>query len=133
MTRFVSVALGLLAFCAACVPTPRFEWGNYEMALYRYHKQPAEREAYRAALAQAIERGEQHNRVAPGLNAELGYLSLEAGDASAAIALFEREIALYPESARFLGGVIEQLRNPTVQSLEHSPTSEGASNDGGEV
>lgn len=133
MTRRTSIALGLLVLCVACAPTSRFEWGNYEMALYRYHKQPAEREAYRAALVQAIERGEARNRVAPGLNAELGYLSLEAGDAGGAIALFEREVVLYPESARFLNGVIEQLRNPTAQTPTNSPVSEGVSNEGGEV
>lgn len=108
----VPVAAILLLAVSACAPTPRFEWGNYEMALYRYHKQPAQREAYRIALQAAIDRGRASNRIAPGLYAELGYLRLEDGDAPAAISLFEQERQLFPESAALMTRLIEQLRQP---------------------
>ena len=112
--RLLSTALivGFLCAAAACAPQPRFEWGNYELALYRYHKQPAEREDYRAALRAAIERGRADDRVAPGLYAELGYLSLEDGDAATAITLFQQEMSLFPESAPLMNRIVETLRSP---------------------
>ena len=65
---------GLVLGISACAPTSRFEWGAYENTLYAYSKAPEAREAYRNSLVTALRTGEASNRVAPGLNAELGYL-----------------------------------------------------------
>lgn len=94
---------------SACAPTPRFEWGNYEGALYAYAKKPDTRSQYRAALENAIQKGRQTNRIAPGLQAELGYVLLEDGDKAGARAQFEGEMRDFPESRAFLKGVVDRL------------------------
>lgn len=112
MKRFGTLALLAFALAvSACAPSSRFEWGTYEGTLYAYSKKPESRDAYRASLVSAIQRGEATNRVAPGLNAELGYLFMEAGQTAEAIQHFEAEKRLFPESARFMDGVIARIRS----------------------
>ena len=112
MRRFGTLALlAIVLAISACAPTSRFEWGAYEGTLYAYSKKPENRDAYRASLVSAIQRGEATNRVAPGLNAELGYIFMEDGQAAEAIQYFETEKRLFPESARFMDGVITRLRS----------------------
>lgn len=96
---------------AACAPTSRFEWGGYESTLYAYSKSPEAREVYESSLVAALRNGEASNRVAPGLNAELGYLYMEEGRIAEAIERFEAEKSLFPESQRFMDGVIGRLRS----------------------
>jgi hypothetical protein len=105
----LSTAISAIAFLTACAPASRFEWGNYEMALYAYAKNPAARETYRRALIAAIEQGRSTDRIAPGLLAELGYLYLEDGDRSQAVRYFEEEMRLFPESAPLLTRVIGRV------------------------
>ncbi|MBI1361411.1 MAG: DUF4810 domain-containing protein [Alphaproteobacteria bacterium] len=104
----------VLAAASACVlvgcATPsRFEWGGYEGSLYAYAKHPETRENYRKTLVAAIDKGERTNRLAPGLYAELGYLNLEDGQQTEAVADFKKEMAAFPEARPFLTGVIERI------------------------
>lgn len=96
---------------SACVPASRFEWGTYENTLYAYSKTPEARDAYRNSLVAALRTGEASDRVAPGLNAELGYLYMDEGRTAEAIQYFEAEKRLFPESQRFMDGVISRLRS----------------------
>lgn len=101
----------LLVLCSAvisCAPQTRFVWGNYESSLYKYYKNPEQRETYRASLVQAVEKGSEVDKVAPGLLAELGFLALEDGDKGQAVGYFEREMAIFPESRPFLQSVIKR-------------------------
>lgn len=106
------IGLGLVATTltvAACAPTSRFAWGNYEQALYAYTQNPEHREVYKDSLVQAITQGEKRNAVAPGFHAELGYLLMEEGQGREALEHFRKERALFPESAPFMDRVIQQL------------------------
>ena len=103
------LGLGALLLLPACAPTPRFEWGAYEQALYAYTVNPENRDAYKQSLEQAIARGRARNAVAPGLLAELGYLHLEDGDADQALQCFQEERSLFPESRVLMDRVIRQL------------------------
>jgi len=94
------VVLGLAL--SACATPPRFEWGAYDTQLYRYYKNPTNRADYQQALERAVERGQATDRVAPGLNAELGFLAYEDGDMVTARQYFEAEMNLFPESREFL-------------------------------
>lgn len=105
------VLVGMVLGVSACAPTSRFEWGTYENALYAYSKTPEAKEAYRNSLVSALRNGEASNRVAPGLNAELGYLYMEEGRTAEAIRYFETEKRLFPESGHFMDGVISRLRS----------------------
>jgi len=91
-----------------CAPATRFSWGDYESSLYLYYKSPSEREVYKKALTEAIERGRQRNDIAPGLLAELGYLYLEDGDMVRATTLFREEMQRFPESRPFLTRIIDR-------------------------
>ncbi|MFC3076985.1 DUF4810 domain-containing protein [Phenylobacterium terrae] len=114
MTRHSRAAAGLAAVAlmlgACATTTSRFEWGGYEAALYGYAKKPELRPQYREALEKAIDRGRRTNRIAPGLLAELGFICLEDGDATTALALFEEEMRLFPESRSFLQGVAARAK-----------------------
>lgn len=99
----------LSIICACATPT-RYHWGGYESALYAYSRNPELREQYEKSLREAISEGEETNRVAPGLYAELGYLSLEAGDDRAAMEAFAREMELFPESRKFLTSISNRTR-----------------------
>lgn len=101
----------------ACATPSRFEWGGYESALYVYAKKPDKRPEYREALRKAIDAGRASNRLAPGLLAELGYLHMEDGDTSGAIALFEEEMKNFPESRPFMEKVISRLKNVEVATV----------------
>lgn len=109
ISKLMLVATALAV--SACVPASRFEWGTYENTLYAYSKAPEARDAYRNSLVTALRNGEASNRVAPGLNAELGYLYMDEGRPAEAIQHFEAEKRLFPESQRFMDGVITRLRS----------------------
>jgi hypothetical protein len=98
------VALGL----AGCATPDRFEWGNYDAALYAYSKHPDRLPAYEQALQDAIAKGRADGRIAPGLQAELGYCYLNEGKKQAAIEQFKAEMADFPESRPFLSKIIAQ-------------------------
>jgi hypothetical protein len=114
----IVAVLGACALASGCVTLPPYEWGGYESSLYAYAKHPEQRPQYKAALEQAVSRGRQSNRVAPGLLAELGYLYLEDGDAAHAIPLFEEEMKLFPESRSFLNGVIARAGGDAASTTQ---------------
>jgi len=123
MTRRLRSGL-LIPACAlllaACATSSRFEWGDYERALYVYSKKPDARPVYREALEKAIAKGRNTKRLAPGLLAELGYLKLEDGDAAGAIALFEEEMRTFPEARPFLNPVVARIKGASQQAAVES-------------
>lgn len=120
----VIAALSLAITTVACVAAPRFEYGAYEPTLYSYFKKPELRDRYETALESAIQKGEQTERLAPGLYAELGYLRLQDGDTVAAVKLFEIEKAAFPEAKYFMDRIIARATGETV-----SESSAEAKND----
>ena len=115
-TRLLFVALGFAL--TSCATPSRFEWANYESALYIYAKKPDHRPQYQAALEDAIAKGRQTNRVAPGMLAELGYLHLQDGDTKGAVALFQEEMALFPEAKPFMTKIIARVQATEKQGTE---------------
>ncbi len=120
MTRNYVVAIATLAsamiLTGCATNSSRFEWGNYESALYVYSKKPDKRPEYQAALQAAIEKGHKEGKVAPGMLAELGYLYLDDGNVADAIPLFEEEMRTFPESRPFLTTVITWARGPQADN-----------------
>ena len=101
---FLAVAL------AACAPPSKYEWGNYERDFIAYYGDPSTADAFAAKLSATIAQGEAKGNVPPGLNAEYGYLMLQAGNAEAAIQAFEKEKAAWPESTTFMDLMIGHAR-----------------------
>lgn len=106
----IAILLTLSAMVISCADQSRFSWGGYENSLYKYYKNPEGRDKYRMSLEKAVAKGQEDNRVAPGLLAELGYLALEDGDSSRSVDYFEQEMALFPESRPFMKRVIKKIR-----------------------
>jgi hypothetical protein len=93
---------------AACATQTGFEWGSYDAALYAYSKNPEQLPRYEQALEAAIAKGRAEGRIAPGLQAELGYCYLSEGKKDAALRLFNSEVADFPEARPFLAKIIER-------------------------
>ncbi|MCK5193486.1 MAG: DUF4810 domain-containing protein [Desulfobulbaceae bacterium] len=102
ITLIMFMAFGALG----CVPSTKYHWGNYENSLYRYYKNPAEVEEMAEALAKIIEKGERDGKVPPGLCAEYGYLLFTTGNTGEAIAYFEKEKNIWPESSMLMDKMI---------------------------
>jgi hypothetical protein len=91
-----------LATGACTGPRSYYHWGSYNEALYAHYRAPQERQAWIEALKTTILEAEQASeKVPPGIYAEYGYALFEEGQGPQAIAYFEKEKALWPES-RFL-------------------------------
>ena len=106
--KLVAVTAILASSLSGCAAPGRFEWGSYDSALYAYSKKPDQIGRYKSALIDAIARGRASNRLAPGLQAELGYCYLLEGNKSAAVAQFKAEMADFPESRAFLTKIVEK-------------------------
>lgn len=105
------------AVLAGCVAAPRFEYGSYEPALYAYYKKPEMADKFEAALQKAIKKGEETDRLAPGMYAELGYLKLSQGDQAGAVELFRKEAQAFPESEVFMSGVVTRLNHQESEDV----------------
>lgn len=104
MKQFLCIGVAMLALSACATgPGPKYEWGNYETSMYGYYKNPADANGLSMAIEKAIKQAETTKRpVAPGLYAEYGYLLMVQGRAQDAIANFENEKRLWPESAQLM-------------------------------
>jgi hypothetical protein len=95
---------------AGCAPGTKYNWGNYSKSLYDYQQDGAAQTIYLKSLESIIASDGPNSKVPPGIFAELGYLKLASGDASSAVALFEREKSSWPESAQMMNKAISSAR-----------------------
>lgn len=104
---------GLALSLAACQSSDRYVWGDYEDSVFRVTTSAGEVDVQNelAEMLELVERAADKDKpVPPGLHAHLGLLYSLAGDSGNAEAAFRTEMALYPESAAFLGGVLERAK-----------------------
>jgi hypothetical protein len=97
--------IALLSGCAAQVTEAGYYWGNYANTLYAYAKTPSDETLAQhvTELEEIISESEERGlKVPPGVLAELGYIEAAKGDNEAALAHYEAEMQLYPESRVFL-------------------------------
>lgn len=114
MNAKTRAAIGLIASlgATACATNQsRFEWGRYDTSLYAYSKHPEKLPIFESSLEEAISRGKEKGHVAPGLQAELGYLYLGEGKRAEAIEQFNAEMTMFPESRLFLTKIIAQSQS----------------------
>ena len=109
----VVAAVMTLSGCATTVTEAGYYWGKYSSTLYDYTKNPSDEtmaahvEELEEIISESAERG---LRVPPGVHAELGYIRAKQSDGAAAMAHYESEMALYPESRLFLERVVAASR-----------------------
>ncbi|MEQ9396124.1 DUF4810 domain-containing protein [Haliea sp.] len=102
------VPLTLLVGCST-VTEAGYYWGNYSSTLYAYTKSPSDvtQLAHIETLQDIVDKSNEKGlRVPPGIFAELGYLSSKRNEVGLAIAYYDEEARLYPESKILLERLI---------------------------
>ena len=107
-------ALGIFMLSACSDgPKPLYDYGDYSQKYYNLKKDQNENSllAFEKAMQESIEKSPQSRsmRVAPGMYANLGYLYLKSGRTKEALANFEQEKAIYPESTHFMNRMIKKI------------------------
>jgi hypothetical protein len=109
----LAVACALLSFASCEAPKTIFAWGHYEESVYHVCRGAGTFDLAQdiQILAQDVDRArDTGQQVAPGVHAHLGYLYYVSGNVGAAIAQFHAEKLLYPESAKFIDGMLARLK-----------------------
>jgi hypothetical protein len=106
--------LPALLAMAACHTgtTSLYIWDGYEDAVFASCAEPDGFDAQGtiAELEALVERANAEQRgVPPGVHAFLGYLYYREGDVDGALAAFESEKELYPESTVFVDGMLARM------------------------
>lgn len=137
-TLLLAVFIGLLG--AGCAQQqPMYHWAGYDGRLYQHYRHPQDREAWVVSMRQVVLAAEREGRtVPPGIYAEYGYALFEEGDHASAIAYFEKERELWPESRVLMDKMIQNaerqraLRSaPSASSETSAPNTTSASVDKG--
>jgi len=126
MVRFPAMLLlpAVLLLAAGCATRhERYNWGDYDPALYGYYKNPAKAGELAASLAAVIDAANtDHAVVPPGIYAEYGYLQLQQGKNSSAVELFKQEESHWPESKVFMDRMIKVAATPVAGTAAPSAT-----------
>lgn len=108
-----ALAFSLVLVLSGCgIQKPLYSWYNYDDVVYKYSKSHTSED--RENLIKTYEKliNEQRGSrgaVPPGIYAEYGYLLLKEGKQEEGLTLLKKEVALYPESAPFVGRIIKQF------------------------
>ena len=104
MRILATLSFVILSGCATG-NSSMYEWGGYQPALINYYKNQ-DNNSFEAKLRDALAKGLKSNKVAPGLNAELGYLLFAKGEFTEASKHFALEKDLFPESMLLMDKMI---------------------------
>jgi hypothetical protein len=104
-------SFSILTGCATSQPL--YYWGDYETIIYEMYLEPgsADPATQLQKLTQDIsEASAEGKRVPPGLHAHLGYMYFLQGNRNEAVLEFETEKKLFPESAKFVDGLMGRIK-----------------------
>lgn len=107
----VCFAMAILSACAPAKP-PMYQWGAYEGLIYDMYAKPGKAEpgVQIIRLTEDIERAHaEGTRVPPGVHAHLAYMYYIQGNDSAAVQELQTERELFPESRKFVDGMLDRL------------------------
>ncbi|MDR0546360.1 MAG: DUF4810 domain-containing protein [Dysgonamonadaceae bacterium] len=114
MKKTIIAALSGL-FLMSCVSTNNlYYWGNYQERTYDYAKNGTDQSLSDLMTTYQTLMDKQtgsRKTVPPGICADYGYVLYKQGKKEEGLALLEKEIALYPESAVFVSRIIKNLKN----------------------
>ena len=106
---FLTIALSTLL--AGCEATPLYHWGEYESLIYNGYTQPglADANTQIEKLVADIQKADSlGKKVAPGIFAHLAYMYAIEGEVAKSNDAFVNEKSLYPESAKFIDGMMSR-------------------------
>ena len=109
--RILSLCV-LLGLLCGCTSNTLYTWGKYDQWLYENYKSPKNDEELYVDLTRLITEYESRKNpavkpMAPGLYAEYGFLLMRRGENEQAIQYYNKEKALWPESAVFMDSMIQ--------------------------
>ena len=118
-----TVVLVIAASAGACVAKrpPLYRWGSYEPLLYSMWIEPGTADPQQASeslTADVLLSEGSGARVPPGVHAHLGWLYWLQGREAEARAELAAESALYPESGKLVGRMLERVRTPTDDEID---------------
>jgi hypothetical protein len=96
----------------SCAAPGLYYWGDYPKTLYKYRKNADESSLnnHVEQLEKIIQTSKRRNiRVAPGLQAELGYYYLIMNKEDNAQIMFNAEMNMYPESEVLMKRILEKM------------------------
>lgn len=107
MKRINFVYLGLISVllvgCQSNAPKPIYKWEGYQDTLYQYYKGDTSPAEQIAVLQKLVEQSRASaTPVPPGVHAQLGLLFSNTGEMNKAIAEFNLEKQLFPESTAYI-------------------------------
>ena len=109
-------AVMLLSACGG--KQDQYYWGSYEKVIYLHHIQPGDAPAEAQIDMLLQDKAEAINaglKVPPGLNAHLGMMHAQLGNADAALAAFEEEKKAFPDSAKFIDDTIQRIKGGALK------------------
>ena len=109
----VPLLVGLLLMTGCTANKPLYHWGSYEQLILSSYTKPGEADAVTQIdkLTSDIQQAESSGqKVAPGVFAQLGLMYAEQGKQLESINAFQQEKVLFPESARFIDGLMERAQ-----------------------
>jgi hypothetical protein len=112
MKKIIFIASCFLLLVGCAPQKTLYNWGKYQEASYTYVKNSTDEDLEKLLKEyQYIIDNQKTGRktVPPGIYADYGYLLVKQGKIKEGIALMKTEIALYPESAVFIEGIIKRL------------------------
>ena len=96
-------------FClAGCGTPPLYNWGDFQLMIYKNLKNETGAEPQISALEKNLS-GDKP--VPPGFYAHLGMLYAETGDLARAVECFNEEKTRFPESAVFMDRLLSRIGN----------------------
>lgn len=102
--------LGVASSIAGCAPKSLYDWGSYEESLQATYVSHDEDAAWLHLEDTIIAAQRTGGRLPPGAVAEYGFLHYRRGQPEKAIALFEQEASLFPESKPLMDKLIARVR-----------------------
>ena len=112
--KLVLTLLIFTAFLSGCKSTPpMYMYENYSESFYALKKESGhESDAqWQSSLESIVKKSNAKAvRVPPGIYANLGYIQLKSSNYPKAIAFFEQEKSIYPESSRFMENLIKKAK-----------------------
>ena len=116
---FLPFTFALALVLSGCASPTLYNWGGYDEALYASYKDPGKTDELRLKLETHITAMEKsHQKVAPGLYAELGTLYLQAGASGKASDLYAKERDAWPESKGLMTAMIQNIERRELAKKE---------------
>lgn len=109
--RMVPMLAALLLTGCAVQNKGLYQWGSYETQIYAMYAEGGKSSPQEqiTALESDLEKARAANRpLPPGFQAHLGYLYFQTGKLDQAVAAFETEKQLFPESRPYMDRLISQ-------------------------